>query len=441
MANNPIVERLNQLTDQWIGFAELPDARVLCWQVEPDEHAMIDAFVGVEDDDRAGQTLDLFVPLQAAFKAGRYGEALLAEFTAKAAALYDGLGDPATPAWTPLPSAPHAPDPVSLFRATQSFTQHYQLPGLLVLVLTPAEVDDPAAFQQWLDLVVRTALPRLTKLRIVLKDDREAPALAALVQAHPARVVALAADLDMPAARQEISEEAGNLDKPGGQYRHQFVQMTNALGKGDLDAAGGHATVALDLCQAQGWFALAVPIHLAMGASLVAAGQTAEANRRYASAEAAAADGEKAGDPVCAKLRVQARMCRGGLLIHAGAWAMAASLFGETAPLAKAIGDAGMTLDCFRLASFCHEQDKQIQPAWQQGVDGLAFARTVDKQALATTTLNYLGAGLERICKQGSLRGSWPRIEQELVALLGPHWRPAVPTKQSTNQATRQATP
>jgi hypothetical protein len=115
---------------------------------------------------------------------------------------------------------------------------------------------------------------------------------------------------------------------------------------------------------------------------------------------------------------------------------MAASLFGETAPLARATGDAGMTIDCFRLASFCHELDKQIQPAWQHGVDGLAFARTVERQTLPTTSLNYLGVGLERLCKQGSLRGSWPRIEQELVALLGPEWRPAAPTKQATKQAT-----
>lgn len=430
MATNPIVERLEQLTDQWLGFAEMPDARMLCWQVEPDEHAMIDAFVGVEDDDRVGQTRDLFIPLQAGFRTGRYGEALLAEFVAKAASLHQGLDDPATPAWKAPPVAPRSLDPVSLFQATQSFTEHYQLPGLLVLVLTPADVDDPSAFRQWLDLVVRSALPRLSKLRLVLKDDIKTPALAPLVQAYPGRVVAIPAELDMPAARQQISEQAGNLDKPGGQYRHQYVQMTNLLGKGDLQAADGHATAALDISKAQGWFALAVPVHLAMGASFAATGDTAEANRRYFAAETAADDGEKAGDPVCAKLRVQARMCRGSLLIHADAWVMAASLFADTAPLAKATGDAGMTIDCFRLASFCHERATQMQPAWQHGVDGLAFARTVDRKALATTTLNYLGLGLERICNQGNLRGSWPRIEQELVALLGRDWRPAAPPRQ-----------
>lgn len=429
MATNPIVERLEQLTDQWLGFAELTDARVLCWLVEPDEHAMIDAFVGVEDDDRAGQTQDLFVPLLAAFKQGSYGNALLAEFTTKAASLHEGLDDPATPAWTPPPVPPKSPDPLPLLQACQSFIDHYKLPGLLALVLTPADVDDIAAFRQWLDLVVKTALPKLANVRFVLKDERSAPLYAALVKAHPEKVIAVPADLDMPAVREQISEEAGNLDKPGGQYRHQYVQMTNALGKGDLATADTHATAALEITKTQGWFALAVPVQLAMGASLAAAGKSEEANRRYLAAESAATDGEKASDPVCAKLRVQARMCRGSLLIHAAAWPMAATLFAETAPLAKAANDPGMTIDCFRLASFCHEQNRQMQPAWQQGVDGLAFARTVDKKALSTTTLNYLGVGLDRICKQGNLRGSWPRIEQELVALLGPDWRPAPPPK------------
>jgi len=31
---------------------------------------------------------------------------------------------------------------------------------------------------------------------------------------------------------------------------------------------------------------------------------------------------------------------------------------------------------------------------------------------------------LSRLCKQSQLSGSWKRIEQELVALLGPTWRP-----------------
>jgi len=423
-ATNPITLRLEQLSGQWWEFADKPDARVLCWLVEPDEYAMVNAFVAVEDDDRVGQTEDLFVPLAAAFVPGRYGDDLLREFQEKASALYAGLDDASVPAWQPPRAAANAPDPRPFLQACQSFIEHYKLPGLLAIVLTPSEIADRAAFGQWLDLLTRTALPRISKLRLVVLDDKRAPSLGALVQAQPERVVAIPADLDMPAARLEISEEAGNLDKPGGQFRHQFVQMTNALGKGDLAVAETHSQAALDITAAQGWHALAVPIHLAMGASLAAAGKVEPANRRYLGAETSAAAGEKAGDPVCTKLRVQARFCRGSLLIHAAAWQMAAALYTDTLPMALVTKDPGMLIDCYRLASFCLEQGKQYQPAWQQGVDGLAFARTVDKAALAATTLPYLGESLSRLCKESQLSGSWKRIEQELVALLGPKWRP-----------------
>ena len=418
------MQRLEQLSGQWLEFAEKPEARVLCWLVEPDEVGMVNAFVAMEDDDRAGLTEDLFVPLTAPFVAYRYGEGLLRELLEKADALYAGLDDASVPAWKPPRAAVNSPDPLPFLHACQSFIDHYKLPGLLAIVLTPSEIADPAAFRQWLDLLARTALPKITKLRLVVLDDKQAPSLGALAQAQPERVVAISADLDMPAARLEISENAGNLDRPGGQFRHQFVQMTNALGKGDLAAAETHSQAALDITTAQGWHALAVPIHLAMGASLASVGKVEPANRRYVNAETSAAEGEKAGDPVCTKLRVQARLCRGSLLIHAGAWQIAAALFAETVPLAMTAKDPGMIIDCYRLASFCQEQAKQDQPAWQHGVDGLAYARTVDKAALASTQLAYLGEGLARLCKSSQLSGSWRRIEQELIALLGPAWRP-----------------
>lgn len=423
----PIVERLEQVASEWADFAQRPDARVLCWLLEPDEHAMIDAFVAMEDEPAASHTQDLFVPLKATFSPGRYGAALLAEFTERAAALHRGLEDPQRAAWQPPRATSGAPDPLPFLQACQSFIEHYQLPGLLALVLDPQEIADVPAFRAWLDLVARTALPKLAKLRLVVRDDVRSPVLAPLVEAQPERVVAIPAELDMAAARLQISEDAGNLDKPGGQYRHAFVRMGNALGKKDLAAADEQAKVALAVTTTQGWHALAVPIHLAMGASLAGAGKNEEANRRYLAAETSAAEGEKAGDETCGKLRVQARLCRGTLLIHAGAWQLAATLYAETVPLAVAVKDPGMIIDCHRLASFCRERAEQWAPAWQHGVDGLAYARTVDKQALANTQLAYLGIGLERLCKRNQYSGAWKRIEQELVALLGPKWRPPAP--------------
>ncbi len=420
---NPIQRRLAMLAEQWAEFAQLEEARVLCWLLAYDEHAMVDAFVTVESEEATGETQDLFVSLRAPFVPGQYGAALLTEFVDAAQALHAGLEDADTPAWVPPPVAAGAPDPLPLLRACESFADHYELPGLLVLVLTPASISDAGAFAQWLDLVTRSALPHMPKLRLLVRDDVQAPRLTALVKAQPTRVQAVPANLDMPGAREEISENAGNLDKPGGQFRQQFVQLTNALGKQDLPVAERHATAALSIAAAEKWFALAVPIHFAMASGLSAGNRPEEASQRYQQAEAAAVEGEKAGDPFCAKLRVQARMGRGSLLIKAAAWRPAAALFEETLPLAQALQDPGLIIDCHRLASLCHEQQRQWPQAWQHAVDGLAYARTVEPKVLTSTSLAYLGEAFARLCKRGEYSGSWARVDKELTQLLGPDWR------------------
>jgi hypothetical protein len=425
-STNPVTRRLDQLRLQWKDFAAKPEGRVLCWQLESDEYSMVNAMVAAEDDARAGKLADVFVPLAAPFVPGKYGEGLLKEFCEKAEALHTGLEDDSVPKWQPPPAASGSgAGEVALWKACGSFIEHYKLPKLLALVLMPSKADDVAAFRQWLDTAARAALPGIPKLRLVVLDDVRSPSLAELARAQPERVVALPAELDMAGARLEVSEDAGNLDTPGGQFRHQFVQMTNALGAQDMATAEKHSQAALAIAKAQGWHALAVPIHLAMGASLAAAKQFEPAGKRYLDAEAAAAAGEKAGDASCPKLRVQVRLCRGSLLILQQAWKAAALLFTETRPMAEALKEPGMVVDCYRLASFSMEQDKQLLPAWQHGVDGVAYAKTQEKETLASTTLSYLGVGLSRIGKQKEYASSWQRVERDMVALLGPDWRPA----------------
>jgi len=427
VSSNPVARRLDDLRAEWVDFTKKSEARVLCWLVEPDEYSMVDALLVAENDARAGKLSDVFVALSSPFVSGKYGDGLLKEFVEKAEALHAGLEDDSVARWQPPAPPANGFEGAALWKACGSFVDFYKLPRLLALVLTPSKVDDMAAFRQWLDNAARSALPGLPKLRLVALDDVRAPSLAELARALPERAVAVPAELDMGRARLEVSEEAGGLGTPGGQFRHQFVQMTNALGERDLATAEKHSQAALAITNAQGWHALAVPIHLAMGASLAGAGQLEPAGKRYLEAEAAAAAGENAGDATCPKLRVQARLCRGSLLILQSAWKPAATLFTETRPMAEALKEPGMVVDCYRLASFSLEQDKQFPPAWQSGVDGVAYAKTQEKETLGSTTLSYLGLGLSRIGKQKEYISSWRRVESDLVALVGPDWRPAEP--------------
>jgi hypothetical protein len=419
---NPVEKRLGLVHDEWVEFSALPNARVLCLLVTPDEVPMVDAFVAIESDAGAGTLPDLFVRLTSAFEAATpYGFALCGEFLPIAQAMHQGLEDPATAAWTP-PRANRGEDDVSLWvRTCASFAQHYAIPDQFACVLLPNAVADFAAFQHWLQRFAQQAPP---KLRAIVLDDAKGPSLTPLVKAEPVRVIAKPLDLDMPGARLELSQEAGGLDTPGGQFRHLFVKMSNALGAMKLAEAEAFGAQALAITEAQSWFALAVPIHFALGAANAGAGQAAAANERYVKAERAAIEGEKAGDPTCIRLKAQARMARGGLLVGIGQYLAAAKLFTETVPLATAAQDPRMVLDCYRLTSFSYEQAQKYPDAWQAGIEGLGYAKQLDQETRQTSNLPYLGEGMLRIAARPEYNASL-RIEQEMVGLLGRRdWRP-----------------
>jgi hypothetical protein len=412
----PIRQRFAWLHDQWIAFAENERARVLVWRVQDDERRMLDAFLSKESDPEIGELPDLFLRLSAPFmNADAYvlalRAALIAAADAQAAEAPDGAADQLS-RWLP-PALSRSGNVQEMCLASYaSFHAHYQLPGLLALVLEPSAVSDPAAFTSWLASASGAAAPQV---RFVVIDSARAPAL--LLSAGGAVVVQEAA-LDMPSALLQISRAAGGLDTPGGMFRHLFVAFTAALGKQDLTRAEQLGARLLLITTAQGWFALEVPVHLALGASLAEQKRTNDALARYVAAERSAFLGEQAGDAACAKLRMQARMVRGGLLISNQSYPEAATLFIETLPMALALADARTVIDCHRLASFSREQEGKIRPAWQHGLDALDFAHTVDGDTLRSSTLKFLGEGMQRLAKHETYRSQGARIQRDFDQLL-----------------------
>lgn len=421
---NPIERRLDKLNDLWVEFAEQPDARVLCLLYAADEPRMVDAFVAMESDERAGTLPDLFVELKSPFDAASpYGYVLAGEFEKLAEKLHAGLESPETPVWAP-PPATRAEDDVSLWvRTCESFRQHYAMTGHFAAVLRSGSVSDAGAYQLWLQRFVAAAPPNV---RAIVLDDAKAPALAPLVQAEPIRVVAKPLALDMPGARLELSREAGGLDTPGGKFRHLFVKLGNALGEQKLPEALALGQAALTLAAAQGWWHLMVPVHCALAAGLAGAERLADAVNQYQAAEAAALRGQteapEEARPVCKTLRLQARLGTGSALIAGSAWTRAAQHYRETAPLAAEAGDQRALLDCHRLASFCEEQAGNRETALKDGMAGLEVAKQMDAETRATSSFPYLGEGLLRVAAP---LGVDAQVEREIVVVAGTRdWRP-----------------
>jgi tetratricopeptide (TPR) repeat protein len=418
IGDNPIRRRFAWLHDQWVSFAENPDARVLCWQLEADESELFDAFLAKESDDQIGELPDLFLRLTTAFEQeGSYGFALREELWHMTQELADSedaeLGEVAP--WQPPPLTKTSVGTSSLLAACESFCAHHQLPGQLALVLNPGPVGDVNAFARWLLSAARQMPP---PVRFIVLDAARQPQLAQLLAGDSKRVTLQAAALDMPRALADTSRNAGGLDTPGGMFRQLFVSFSGALGRQDLNQAEQLAERALAITAAQGWHALSLPIHMALATAYSGAGRSNDAHTQFMAAEQTARAGEVAGDPTCAKLRLQARMARGSLWIAESKYEEAAAHYEQTLPEAHALGDPLMIIDCQRLGSFCREQAGDLRAALRHGAELAKYARGVAYETRKNTTLPFVGEAMRRLAKKSALRADATRTAREIDELL-----------------------
>jgi hypothetical protein len=419
MAKNAIVRRIELLSDQWQEFAAAPEARLLCWQVAEGEARMVDAFFECEADERTAEHPDLFMPLTTPFaEPAGHAVALRNALVQEYAQDSDGLRELGIDTgWEPPPLRRQEAGLLPLIRVCESLHAHYEMPGKLVLVLQPDRVSDGKAYQLWLHQLAHEAP---ASLRVVLIDELEHPAYVKLIEARSPRVVAARAELDMPGALQELSNEAGNLDTPGGQFRDLFVRLTNLLGKRDLAGATQLGDRALALIAEHSLWHLAVPIHFALASGLLAANRSEDAVLQFAASEAAALRGEQQGPadarPTCRTLRMHSRLGHGSALLCAKEYERAAHHFTESAAFARELGDPRCALDCHRLACFGWERAGHVEQALAAGRAGLDVARGMDRATLDTSTFDYLTEGMMRVTAGLQRRSLRREVERDLAA-------------------------
>lgn len=401
---------------RWNTFAASPDLRLLLWLATPDEARIVEAMVVAEGDARAAEVPDLFVQVRAPFvDAAQYGAAVRSELLQQYQSSWEALPDSERP--------PHfVPQPGDLLTTAAAFLTHHEgVFDRLALVLRPTEVEDDAAYATWLAAAAVTAAstPRLRFLALVARDaDGEALAAAVCAQAAGwARVEKL--DLNVPALLEALSRQAGNLGSPGGRFRHLFVQLTNAVGAGDLAHAQRLGQSALAITQAQSWPSLAVAVHFALGGGFLTAAQPQEALSSYQAALAAAKAATAAGSAEGAGLELRSLFAIGATQVRSSDYVAAARTYEQAAPLATAQSDLLMQLECFRMAAFCHEAAGSPERAWQHAQTALSVAQTMPPELRATSTLPHLGEAITRLSHQ-HVPGLTPDIAaRRMMGLVG----------------------
>ena len=410
-----MLRRMSQLSDQWADFCALREARVLCWQLTAGEVSLFDAFIEMESDERTAEHATVFITLEEPFEDARqHGRSLSLALSAGLAQGESELQALSLPTGFKLPApVKDEPDTVHLVRVCDAFLRFFELRTDLALILRPRAVADLASYQTW---VLSLATAAGEQLRIIVLDDADRPGFTQLADAGSERIVCRRAGLTVPDALLELSDAAGNLDTPGGKLRDLFLRTGKALQEGDLERALAHGDAAVELTQAHRLWHLAVPVHVALAANLLAKDRQDEGLARYAAACAAAVSGCEQEDPalaeLCKKLHLQSRLAHGAGLAGLRRWQDAAVLFEETLPLTVAAGEGIVQLDCHRLISFCHEQGGDAERAWRAGAAGLAHAHTFDPEQREHGNFKALAEALQRMAASKPARVARPVLDE-----------------------------
>ncbi|HEX5753402.1 MAG TPA: hypothetical protein VFZ09_44805 [Archangium sp.] len=415
---NAVEKRLGWLHNQWVEFAQAPEARLLRWLVEPSEARMVEAWLKKEGDERTGECPDLFLRFDIPFvQPEAYGLELREMLVAMVAESQEevDLGR----------VAPGQSGAEVFFSACEALQRHYaSVCEVLAVVLVPGQVSEVKAWRQWLQKAL--ASPHSPKVRVVVLDDVRVRVLEPLAQAEPTRIKTMVADLDMPGAMEEVARGAAGMDPAGGRYRELLVRLGAAAGRGELHQVTRLGEEAVALAAGQGWSALVVAARWAMGAALLVASKPTEALEHYRKAEAVAMEAETRGEAQGAELRLKSRMAMGAVLVTRQEWAEAAVLYEETAPLARKLADARLELECWRMASFCRESIQEMDKAWESSEQAWSLGLALEPEARASSTLPYVAEARVRLGRARQGEAAARRLESEAESLLGNDWRPDV---------------
>ena len=133
---------------------------------------------------------------------------------------------------------------------------------------------------------------------------------------------------------------------------------------------------------------------------------------------------EQSGEPIGTRLRLQARMGIGSALISNEKYKDAAEVYKSTAPLAEKLEDKNMQLECWRMASYCYEIEKDHKLALECGMKALNIGETMKSDDRKHSTLSYAGEGMMRLTTRNKFVGLKQFVEKKMVELLGTDWQP-----------------
>ncbi len=420
---NPVEQRIDRVRELWNEFVDDDEPRLLRFKGDAETLRLVEAFIALEGEE-AGECPDLFLRFEEPFEQQeRYGFQLRAALEMRIDATKEEIaGEDFDAGWVCPEPRPGALD-VDLFAAScTSLREHYaDLMEHLAIALTPEVISDPKQWPVWLQRLLRSELP--PEVRLLVLDDAADPLLDRLAEVEPLRMRTVEPQLETQRLPLELARKIRSTH-PGHSFRLQYLAIDPAIASGNLGAARRAGEAALAVAVREQWLPMQVAAHMALSTAYTAFGKAKEARDGYRLARQAAIAAEEKGEPAGPKLVLQSRLAEASVLVGEEEYAEAAVLYEESAPSAEAQEDSMMLLECWRMASFCHESLEHDRRAWHCGWRALEAGEKLEEEERANSTLPYAGQGLLRLTERRLYRGQARKVRRRMVELMGEDWEP-----------------
>lgn len=422
---NPFEQELEKLDEQWEAFidSELP---IFHWVFKPEDGQLALTFIKVKEQ-LGEKNPHLFIHLNSEFDSTEnFGYQLAAEMNQL---IEEGLADADEEAveddnqlqW-------HKPDLTTcrsgaqaLFRTCNAAIHAFgDYVHTITLAITPTAIADTKSYVEWwgqcCDIHTEFTWPKL--LRLLVLDTHAESALMQLAKKRAQHIHSAIAPVSMRGAMQAVLKAADD-GSPGAKLRQHMTDLQEAAGKQQRDALETHAAAALGVAQQQHWLDMWVAVLLTRAAGYLNMQAFEEALADYRSAQPIAQQGEAEAAPGCDKLFVQAQVCEATCLFNMNRFEDAAMVYDRAAQAAEQRGDLFLSLDSWRMASFCMERKKDQKQAWRYAKNSLDASRKMDAQQRSQSTLPFLGQAMIRLSPNSEVRD---QVKLTFSELLDENW-------------------
>ncbi|QTD94241.1 hypothetical protein [Burkholderia anthina] len=383
---NPVERRFMDAHADWMSFAQEQDARLMIWQTDETDAQLVRLYFQVQDE-----TSCAVRKMRAPFvNESGYAKALTDELIAfydsrRAASSAHGVRAD----W----QAPHDDrnNPVVyLLTVADSLVQHHpDVFPALVFVLEPAAVRDETAWVRWLDGLLSTvaALPTLAgHVRFVVPRSTDVAPFAPLMQRHRAVVRVVHGTYSMASVPRELLAESGERG-PSGEFRRQFVMLTETIEGRDPARLEDLRTAALKVAEREQWFDQCVVVHLIAGAAYL---KWRDRERAIDAYRRAADNGKRAVDaahPAGHKLVANGLFGEASVYLTQKDFAHAAYCYERAAASTAAARDGLMTVEAWRMSAVCWERAGEREHALDAGFNALDAGLMIDEPMRANSNL------------------------------------------------------